>query len=178
VFKPLALISALIVGAPLALALISHDERYWFWIVLESMLLATVAALLLWILRDAFGTWNLDIFFEDKDPVKNSERLWAVALDELSARGLAWNATTEPNRKRWQLKAHDPVILSSEGIRLWFDNSPTLPGSNPTIIRVAFVIEPLVKARDSPRVRQAIGDALLAEENRQRKERLEAARKA
>ena len=75
-------------------------------------------------------------------------------------------------------RAHDPILLDSEKVRLWFDNSPSGHDPNPKIVRVVFIIEPLERRRDASAVRQMIVDALLAEENRQRAERLAAAGKA
>jgi len=124
------------------------------------------------------GSWQLEILFEAEHAVQRSERLWQVVLEGLTSNGFPWERVSTADHEKAFPRAHDPIEFSSERIRLWFDNSPSVANTDPSIVRAVFILEPRQGARDAPTLRQTIIESLLAEENRQRAERLATARKA
>lgn len=144
------------------------------------LVVALFGGLLVWLLfalRGWHGLWSLEIFFRVEDLLHASEGLWQVVLRALDKQGIVWSATPARKRQRWQIKAHNPIELPSERVRLWFDNSPSGSNPNPRIVRVAITLEPSEKGGDAPLERKLVVDSLRAEEHRQRAE-LPATKKA
>src|SRR2546427_11559083 len=106
----------------------------------------------------------------------NGSGRWSSRL--LTRTGSPGSTLHRPAGRNRFPRAHDPILLPSERVRLWFDNSPPGEDPNPSIVRVAFVLEPLEKGRDLAALKQTIVRRLLSEENRQRAERRAVARKA
>jgi len=177
---PVGLPFGMLAGIAVVAFLWSKDLRYLVMLGIVLVLGVGVAAVILLRLvpRALVGSWSLDIIFEAENAVGQSERLWQVVLEALDAHGFAWQHTPPAGRAKSFPRAHDPILLPSERVRLWFDNSPPGEDPNPSIVRVAFVLEPLEKGRDLAALKQTIVGALLSEENRQRAERRAVARKA
>lgn len=177
---PIALLFGLIGTFCLAAFLRTNEVGYLLMFAIAVVLGVGLAVVIVFRLvpKAWFGSWSLDIIFEADNAVAKSERLWQVVLDDLNTKGVLWTLTPMAAGTKSFPKAHDPILLPSEKVRLWFDNSPSGEDPNPNIVRVAFIVEPLERGRDAGVLRQTIVDALLAEENRQRAERLAAARKA
>lgn len=168
-------IDALLAG----LYFLASDARYVAALAVISSAGGLGGAIVLLLLPKGWhGCWSLTVLYEDPKPVENSERLWAAVLEAFETNGIRYSRPVVTPRRKNFGAAHDPIEILSEGMRLWFDNSPPPTSPESTVIRVVLTLQPIEERRDPEQLKRLVVDALVREEGRQRQIRLGSAGKA